>query len=242
MADGKIYTCSDRQPGTPDDDIAQFFPVLAASLSPSNGKAAFGGGRCFEEINFWYDAVYNGTVMTEVVVWIETLKPKSLFCKDWFFFGTTELYHVETFFFAGTHSITFTNIDTDARKDLAFTGLQVYMFCGGYVDTFISVFKTVLAFVGGLSDDPNYPIIGSHVPWYMEHENLVFLNETMGYDMVKRTIEEVEIDPDTINSGDFFAVMRLDGVDPLIMFGSGTHAGHSVMALRIDGELYIVES
>jgi hypothetical protein len=29
--------------------------------------------------------------------------------------------------------------------------------------------------------------------------------------------------------------MRLDGLDPIIMLGSGSHAGHSVMALRIDG-------
>ena len=36
--------------------------------------------------------------------------------------------------------------------------------------------------------------------------------------------------------------MRLDGVDPMIMYGAGTHAGHSTMALRFDGELYIVES
>jgi len=37
--------------------------------------------------------------------------------------------------------------------------------------------------------------------------------------------------------------MRLDGVDPIIMYGSGTHAGHSTMALRFeDGELYVVES
>lgn len=37
--------------------------------------------------------------------------------------------------------------------------------------------------------------------------------------------------------------MRLDGLDTIIMYGSGTHAGHSVVALRMeDGELYIVES
>jgi hypothetical protein len=64
----------------------------------------------------------------------------------------------------------------------------------------------------------------------------------MGYELVERAIKDVEIDPDTINSGDFFAIMRLDGIDPLIMYGSGTHAGHSGMALRIEGELYIVES
>jgi len=38
------------------------------------------------------------------------------------------------------------------------------------------------------------------------------------------------------------AVLRLDGLDPMIMYGTGSHSGHSVMALRMDGELYIVES
>mmetsp|Transcript_8979 Transcript_8979/g.15194 ORF Transcript_8979/g.15194 Transcript_8979/m.15194 type:complete len:185 (-) Transcript_8979:362-916(-) len=36
--------------------------------------------------------------------------------------------------------------------------------------------------------------------------------------------------------------MRLDGLDPMIMFGTGSRSGHSVMALRFEGELYIVES
>lgn len=62
------------------------------------------------------------------------------------------------------------------------------MFCGGYIDTFLSVFKTALGFIGGLSSDPTYPIIGSHVPFYMEYENVLFLNETMGYHLEERTI------------------------------------------------------
>lgn len=45
-----------------------------------------------------------------------------------------------------------------------------------------------------------------------------------------------------IQSGDFLAIFRLDGLDPLVMYGSGSHAGHSTMALRFDGELYVVES
>jgi len=36
--------------------------------------------------------------------------------------------------------------------------------------------------------------------------------------------------------------MRLDGLDPIIMYGTGSHIGHSTMALRFDGELYVVES
>jgi len=37
-------------------------------------------------------------------------------------------------------------------------------------------------------------------------------------------------------------IMRLDGLDQLIMTVTGSHAGHMVMALRFDGELYVVES
>lgn len=36
--------------------------------------------------------------------------------------------------------------------------------------------------------------------------------------------------------------MRLDGLDQIIMYGTGSHSGHSVIALRFDGELYICES
>ena len=36
--------------------------------------------------------------------------------------------------------------------------------------------------------------------------------------------------------------MRLDGLDPMIMYGTGSRVGHNVMALRFEGELYVVES
>lgn len=36
--------------------------------------------------------------------------------------------------------------------------------------------------------------------------------------------------------------MRLDGLGQIIMYGTGAYLGHNTMALRFDGELYIVES
>ena len=58
----------------------------------------------------------------------------------------------------------------------------------------------------------------------------------------EREIQKVEIDPDLIQSGDFFAIFRLDGLDPMIMYATGSHIAHTTMALRFDGELYVVES
>jgi hypothetical protein len=116
------------------------------------------------------------------------------------------------------------------------------MFCDGYIDTFMSVFNTLLAFIGGMGTDPNVPFWGSHIPEYMEKVNVKFLNDTMGYELIPREIQEYEYDESNIQSGDYLGIIRLDGLNPMIMYGSGTHAGHSTMALRFDGELYIVES
>jgi hypothetical protein len=96
--------------------------------------------------------------------------------------------------------------------------------------------------LGGVSTNPNLPIIGSHVPEYMVQANLKFLAEDAGMPMVKREIQNIDLDESLIHSGDFLSVMRLDGVDEIIMYGTGSHSGHSVVALRIDGVLHITES
>lgn len=76
----------------------------------------------------------------------------------------------------------------------------------------------------------------------MEKANKEFLKWAINWDLEERDTKKVEIDESMIKSGDYFAILRLDGLDPLIMYGTGSHSGHTVMALRMDGELYIVES
>jgi hypothetical protein len=60
--------------------------------------------------------------------------------------------------------------------------------------------------------------------------------------MKKRATQKVEIDLSTVKSGDYFAIFRLDGLGALIMYGTGSHAGHTAMALEIDDVMYVVES
>jgi len=47
-----------------------------------------------------------------------------------------------------------------------------------------------------------------------------------------------------VNSGDFFGVIRLDGLDPMLAWAMGSTTGHTTVALRdpTDGQLYITES
>ena len=69
----------------------------------------------------------------------------------------------------------------------------------------------------------------------------------MGYDLVERPLSSqrhntTTIDPNFIQSGDAILNLRLDGLDPFISYGIGSHIAHTAMALRFEGELYIVES
>ena len=118
----------------------------------------------------------------------------------------------------------------------------MFMFCAGISHEFISVFNTLKMFAGGLGDDPKYPIIGSKVPAYMEKANVKFIEETIGWKMEKRTTQKVVISDDDVHTGDFIAITRLDGLDEIIMWGTGGTVGHTCVVLEMDGIKYVVES
>jgi len=109
-------------------------------------------------------------------------------------------------------------------------------------DELLSVWTSIKAFVGGLGLHGKVPLFGPKVPEYMEKANIDFLKWSLEYEMETRETQKVVIDESEIGSGDYFAVMRLDGLDPMIMYGTGSHSGHSVAALEMDGVMYIVES
>ena len=242
MATDDIAKCDNRFFSNDTHQAGYFFPVYVGSLNEAEQSTHYTSGLCFQDLTFTYTDSGNPEDIGDVTVTIQSSKAKSLMCKDWFFFATVNLYHFQTISSKGSHSVTFTNLSPDAKIDIMRNGIKVYMMCDGYVDTFISVLNTLLAFIGGISSDPTKPIAGSHVPPYMEKANVEFLHNTMNYNLVERETKEYDYDLSNIHSGDFFAVTRLDGIDPIIMYGSGSHTGHSVMALWIDGELNIVES
>ena len=131
-----------------------------------------------------------------------------------------------------------------ARDNFINGGLHVYVMRFSIMDQIRSVIFIAKAFYP-IQMIPNYFFPGyfrAFIPAYMERVNLKFLKEHMKYDLVKRPIEKVQIDENSINSGDQIVIFRLDGIDPAIMYGSGAYNGHVALCLRFEGELYIVES
>ena len=145
-------------------------------------------------------------------------------------------------FWSKKYELNFLNFKKEDFNDIKTDGMVVYMFCHGVADTFVSFFNTMKLFVGGMGSDPRLPFIGSHVPAYMEKANVKFINETMGWNMKKRKTTNVWLTEDDIHDGDFIAIIRLDGLDEMIMWGTGGRVGHTCAVLTIDGEKYVVES
>jgi len=167
-----------------------------------------------------------------------------MFCKDGILFANNELRHFEIFFRAGQHKITFNMDSPEAQADVAHNGINMFLVCDGIVHEVESILRTAELFVGGLTlnPDPSKYFNSSYVPKGMEDANLRFLRTAMNYTMEKRETTNVWIDESEIHSGDFFPVIRMDGLAPMIMYGSGAYASHSVVSVWYPDGLYMVES
>jgi len=220
-----------------------FAPAFTGQISQKSTKVTF-EANCFEETSFEFK--YDPATPDEATVIATLSKPRDLTCSDWYLFGNTEIQHVEEFFTQGTHTLKFkaaNNKDhSSAIVDLANNGFETYLFCESMKDELLSVIQSLKAFIGGLGMHGRTPLFQPKVPAYMEKANVDFLHWALNIDLEERPTQKVTIDESEIQSGDYLAVMRLDGLDPMIMYGTGSRSGHSVMALRFDGELYIVES
>jgi len=185
---------------------------------------------------------YDESKPTEYQIVVKLEKPRHLTCSDSYLIGNTESSHFEEFFFRGTHTLKFKATGKDAIDNLKSFGVETFMFCEDLKDELLSVITSIKAFAGGLGMNGKIPLFGPKVPEYQEKANVEFMKWAVNYDLVERETQKVEIDESLVMSGDYFAVMRLDGLDQIIMYGTGSHSGHSVVALRMDGELYITES
>jgi hypothetical protein len=241
----EIPKCNQRPKPDGAGDYFSLLPVFMGQLINSGDTAEYTDGVCFSKVKMFleYNHLDDEGNFHEVDLHVVLSDKKSMFCSERFFFATTEKYHYEKFWRATHHIIRFKNLSEDDKLDIKAEGVRLFDFCDSIGSTLVSLVKTLKLFMGGLGANPSLPIIGSHVPAYMEKANIEFIKENLNIEIPLRKVNKrLEIDESLINSGDFFAVDRLDGLDEIIMAGTGSMSGHSVMALRIDGELHIVES
>ena len=213
-------------------------PVLAANLTEDNPVAAY-HGKCFESIEFELFKTSDSTFDVKM----HARGPKSLTCSDMLLFANTELMHFEPLLWRGPHKLSFEMTSPEAIADFGYGGIKIFDFCDGITKETESLWNFIKTIHFGTHDDhPAWPFIGSHIPMYVQEATAKMIEETMGWKQELRTQNLTWIDPGLIQSGDFLAVTRMVGLGAIIMYGSGAHISHSLMALRFDGELYILES
>mmetsp|Transcript_3082 Transcript_3082/g.2650 ORF Transcript_3082/g.2650 Transcript_3082/m.2650 type:complete len:190 (+) Transcript_3082:428-997(+) len=171
---------------------------------------------------------------------------KKIDCGDGYFYSTLYNYHVSTHYIGGVHTHKFEKIDSKEMELIKTNGFMVFKTCDKLINVLPDFFKTLYLFIGGLGLDPNIPFFGSKPTEFEMEQNAKFIYDATGYQWEKRPEASRKVvynlDPNLVQSGDFFAVTRFDGLDQIVEVGSGSHSGHSVMGLWVDGELHIVES
>jgi len=108
------------------------------------------------------------------------------------------------------------------------------MSSGSELEMIKDIWETFRMFDGGFGPGEH-----AHVTPDMEKTNLEvpchitiiihciqFLRDRANVTMERRTIENVIPDESQIHSGDFFGVIRLDGLDPMIAWGMGASTGY----------------
>jgi hypothetical protein len=147
----------------------------------------------------------------------------------------------------GSKKFTIELATQESLETFEFTGIDIYMFCEDLFTELTSLWNQFLTFFGGLGLHGQIALFQGMIPDYQEKANVDFYANFMDANLELRdsrdwTSETATIDPDLIQSGDALIIMRMDGLDQFIGFGVGSHIGHTTMALRFDGELYIVET
>ena len=123
----------------------------------------------------------------------------------------------------------------DAEKwDLDTKGVRVFEYMTDAKTTVANLLETVLLFI---------PEFTQNVDPLSAKRNVDFMAKYPQFVMESRdplsTVPPLE---HQVHSGDFFGIIRLDGLDPMLAWAMGSTTGHTTVALWIDGELYITES
>mmetsp|Transcript_7462 Transcript_7462/g.22084 ORF Transcript_7462/g.22084 Transcript_7462/m.22084 type:complete len:553 (-) Transcript_7462:18-1676(-) len=212
------------------DAYWDFVPAYLGSVAPALEFETFCGNASATV------AVADGAVQ---VAFRRTGRPEALACDDFFLLTTTQSVHVETLASLGSKTLSWRNLTQIELDDIAANGVRLFRFDKDIFGTVAAALETALLFAE--------PLVAKPVSAQAEARNVDFLRDYAPGELGEhhyepRTAGRIDVDEADVSDGDLFIVMRLDGLDPMINWGTGGNSGHNVMALRFDGELHMVES
>eukprot|EP00494_Astrolonche_serrata_P030082 UN30349 len=191
-------------------------------------------GRCFKS----FTATTSLTANHTLTMTVEGSKHHALCLDEVYLFATVKFFHLGVFGAENPKStITFdlTKLSVSELWDIQTKGIRIFQFKEGAAKTIGSLTDTVEMFTPMAMKKPSKNA---------EEKNVEFLKKYVGIDMQPRnnTGGPIIIDETMVKSGDFFGIVRLDGLDTLLGWGMGSSTGHNTMAMWEDNQLYVMES
>jgi hypothetical protein len=221
-----------KQPiGSSPDDYFEMIPTYVASLIPGAPSVSW-TSNCFNSVNASAEWIRN----TDAVALHFTLTNKKTdFCDEGYILAYIADFTFHYFFLGGESTVEFRGkLSPDVAYDVSTKGFRVFRLPTGITMTVVDIWETLQLFIGGL--------LGESVPEWTAEDNAKFLIDHMGWQLEERPTDLVTIDESTIQSGAFLAIIRFDGLDPMLAWAMGAHTGHTTITLRVNGVLYVCES
>lgn len=228
-------SCSNRRKEGNVSDFYYFLPNFYGNLSKQGDELTF-ESPCFKKNTFTLTTLTD----TEAHFELNATEPKGILCEDFHLLATSRITNPETIFLHGTHKIVLKNLTPSDLNEVKTNGFRLLGFCENIYKSLVSLEETARLYLGGFSTKH------AHVTPKMEKSNINFIKRYVGLNYSLRGEKAgsgiLPIDKKDIKTGDFIAIVRLDGLDQLIQMGTGSSIGHSAVAAWIDEELYVIES
>jgi hypothetical protein len=165
---------------------------------------------------------------------------KKLFCDDFYFLLTASDYGLGHFPtpVPGTKTFKYSkkHLTESEVWDVRTLGVRAFRTRAGPVTAARDLLESALLFLE--------PMRKRYVSAGAAARNAAFMRDYAGVKSVRprKDTGTLMLNESEIGSGDFFGIYRLDGVDPMLAWGMGSHTGHTTVALWENGTLYVCES
>lgn len=218
---------SDKEPIHSEYPYFNFLPMHQASAIPGQAGGVW-SAPCFQS---------NVATYADGVVDVQASNPSSDGCQDDYMFLSATGLQIVSINNEGKTSVEWT-LPEDMRDaeqwDLDTKGVRVMRFIKPLHECAANVLQTLKLFV---------PEFTQQVDPLSAAANVEFMAQYPKFVMEKRDpLSGLPPPEHMVHSGDFFGIIRLDGLDPMLAWGMGSTTGHTTTALWIDGELFICES
>ena len=222
----------------------QFIPAFEGGVTPQtpldwSPPTSGGQAGCFAKNSAMLAPNPNGPEGSYTLT-IDSSAASSANCSDFYMFATIDGLSFQTITTAGSLTLPWSlapNSPPSHLWDLENKGVRVFRFLGSVWEMLETIVATALLFEAQLTQGVSTAAALRNIDFLSKYANVQTMAARNLSGGVQPFVPESEI-----HSGDFFGVMRLDGLDPMLAWAMGSTTGHATTALWIGGQLYVCES